>query len=78
MRTFRRSHQFLSFFLLLILVSCTTQKSDEIRRWETQAEEVTIIRDTYGVAHIYGETDANVVFGMLYAQCEDDFNRVEV
>ncbi|MCP4551296.1 MAG: acylase, partial [Bacteroidetes bacterium] len=47
-------------------------------RWETQAEEVTIIRDTYGVAHIYGETDANVVFGMLYAQCEDDFNRVEV
>ncbi len=78
MKTFRRSHQFLSFFLLLILVSCTIQKPDEVRRWETQAEEVTIIRDTYGVAHIYGETDANVVFGMLYAQCEDDFNRVEV
>lgn len=78
MKTFSRINHFLSFFLLLILLSCTAQKSDEVLRWEAQAEEVTIIRDTYGVPHIYGETDANVVFGMMYTQCEDDFNRVEV
>lgn len=78
MKTFSRINHFLSFFLLLILLSCTVQKSDEVLRWEAQAEEVTIIRDTYGVPHIYGETDANVVFGMMYTQCEDDFNRVEV
>jgi acyl-homoserine lactone acylase PvdQ len=41
------------------------------------AENVTIIRDDFGVPHIYGETDADAVFGLLYAQCEDDFNRIE-
>jgi acyl-homoserine lactone acylase PvdQ len=35
------------------------------------------VRDDFGVPHIYGKTDADAVFGMLYAQCEDDFNRVE-
>ena len=40
-------------------------------------EEVTIVRDDWGVAHVYGKTDADTVFGMIYAQSEDDFNRVE-
>ena len=44
---------------------------------ETKAEQVEIIRDDFGVPHIYGKTDADVVFGLLYAQCEDDFRRVE-
>jgi acyl-homoserine-lactone acylase len=38
---------------------------------------ITIIRDDWGIAHIYGKTDADAVFGMEYAQAEDDFNRVE-
>jgi acyl-homoserine lactone acylase PvdQ len=42
-----------------------------------KAERVTIIRDDFGVPHIYGKTDADAIFGLLYAQCEDDFNRVE-
>lgn len=49
----------------------------EISRWQEQAKRVTIIRDRYGVAHIYGKTDADCVFGLMYAQCEDDFARVE-
>ena len=49
----------------------------EIARWEQQAQRVTIIRDDWGIAHIYGKTDADTVFGTLYAQAEDDFNRVE-
>jgi hypothetical protein len=40
-------------------------------------ENVEIIRDDWGIAHIYGKTDADAVFGMIYAQAEDDFNRVE-
>ncbi|MEO0505685.1 MAG: acylase [Bacteroidota bacterium] len=52
-------------------------QSKEVARWEAQAENVTIIRDDFGVPHIYGKTDADAVFGLLYAQCEDDFNRVE-
>jgi len=52
--------------------------SKEINQWKQQANQVSIIRDNYGVPHIYGKTDADAVFGLLYAQCEDDFNRVEM
>jgi acyl-homoserine lactone acylase PvdQ len=38
---------------------------------------VTIIRDEWGIPHIYGKTDADAVFGLMYALAEDDFNRVE-
>jgi len=51
---------------------------EEISRWEQQAKQITIIRDNYGVPHIYGKTDADAVFGLMYAQCEDDFKRVEM
>ncbi len=44
---------------------------------EELARSVTIIRDTYGVPHIYGPTDASVVFGMMYAQAEDNFWQLE-
>lgn len=50
----------------------------EISRWENQAKNITIIRDNYGIPHVYGKTDADAVFGLLYAQCEDDFKRVEM
>lgn len=49
----------------------------EITKWKQQAQRVTIIRDNWGIPHIYGKTDADAVFGLLYAQCEDDFARVE-
>lgn len=67
----------LSCFLLLVLsVACTT-KNSELDRWQAHAANTTIYRDDFGVPHIYGKTDADAVFGMLYAQCEDDFPRVE-
>jgi acyl-homoserine-lactone acylase len=50
----------------------------EINRWQQQAARVTIIRDNWGIPHIYGKSDADAVFGLLYAQCEDDFKRVEM
>lgn len=50
----------------------------EIKNWKTQAQRVTIIRDHYGIPHIYGKSDADAVFGLLFAQCEDDFKRVEL
>jgi len=46
-------------------------------RWERQAQNVTIIRDDWGIPHVYGKTDADAVFGLMYAQAEDDFNRIE-
>jgi acyl-homoserine lactone acylase PvdQ len=46
-------------------------------RWSQQAQNVTITRDDWGIAHVHGKTDADAVFGAIYAQAEDDFNRVE-
>ena len=43
-----------------------------------EAALVTITRDTWGIAHVHGHTDAQAVFGMVYAQAEDDFNRIEM
>ncbi|MGH8177592.1 MAG: penicillin acylase family protein [Steroidobacter sp.] len=45
--------------------------------WQAQARNVTIVRDDWGIPHVHGKTDADAVFGLMYAQAEDDFNRVE-
>lgn len=62
---------------VILLASCQATQPTEVEQWKAQAERVEIIRDDFGVPHIYGKTDADAVFGMLYAQCEDDFPRVE-
>ena len=60
-----------------IPAAAQTAKAAEAARWDQEARNVTIIRDDWGIAHVYGKTDADAVFGMIYAQAEDDFNRVE-
>lgn len=67
----------LIFFLPVQLLSQTFKKTD-IGAWEKQASEVNIIRDNWGIPHVYGKTNADAVFGLMYAQCEDDFTRVEM
>ncbi len=51
--------------------------ADSTTRWDVEAARTEIVRDDWGIAHIHGKTDADAVFGMSYAQAEDDFNRVE-
>jgi acyl-homoserine-lactone acylase len=77
--------------VLLLSVGCTSKPaapagnagSDtmavgaDVAAWEQQAARITIIRDDWGIPHIYGKTDADAVFGMIFAQAEDDFNRIE-
>jgi acyl-homoserine-lactone acylase len=69
--------------VMAVVLSCglsptwAAQTSAEMRAWQAQAARVTIIRDDWGIAHVKGHTDADAVFGMIYAQAEDDFNRVE-
>jgi len=50
----------------------------ELARWQKTANGITIMRDKWGIPHVFGKTDADAVFGMIYAQAEDDFNRVEL
>ncbi|HEU5218095.1 MAG TPA: penicillin acylase family protein [Gemmatimonadales bacterium] len=55
----------------------TEAADSESARWKQHARDVTIVRDDWGIAHVHGKTDADAVFGLIYAQAEDDFNRVE-
>jgi acyl-homoserine lactone acylase PvdQ len=68
--------------VLSVLVACAAcvpqlAANTEMAEWQQQAQNVTIIRDDWGIAHVYGKTDADAVFGGIYAQAEDDFNRIE-
>ncbi len=49
----------------------------ELARWQSEAARVTITRDDWGIPHVRGHSDADAVFGLMYAQAEDDFSRVE-
>src|SRR6059058_3932712 len=63
------------FAALLLLL--TAASPPELARWKGEAARVTIARDDWGIAHVHGKTDADAVFGMIYAQAEDDFARIE-
>jgi acyl-homoserine-lactone acylase len=65
-------------FLLLSLALVTCAPTDpEVAAWKAMADEITITRDDWGIAHVYGPSDAHAVFGAVFAQAEDDFNRIE-
>jgi acyl-homoserine-lactone acylase len=59
------------------IVGAADTAPGESARWQQHAKHVHIIRDNWGIAHVYGKSDADAVFGMIYAQAEDDFNRIE-
>lgn len=63
--------------LLACIGSAHAATHAEQARWQREAQATTITRDDWGIAHVHGATDADAVFGMTYAQDEDDFNRVE-
>jgi acyl-homoserine-lactone acylase len=69
-----------TLFVLALGYCAQTHAADDASqtaRWQREARAVTITRDDWGIAHVHGKTDADAVFGMAYAQAEDDFNRVE-
>ena len=64
-------------FLLTVIPPTLAADPAERERWQHQARRVSIVRDQWGIAHVYGKSDADAVFGALYAQAEDDFPRIE-
>ena len=62
---------------LLLPATGAVAQPDEMARWKAEAARVTVTRDTWGIAHVNGRTDADAVFGAIYAQAEDDFGRIE-
>jgi acyl-homoserine-lactone acylase len=41
------------------------------------AKQIDIIRDAYGVPHIFGKTDPEVAYGLAWAHAEDDFATIQ-
>src|SRR5215813_12233119 len=78
-RSMKRLILFFVFAIALQLGSgaSTSRQNPDLQRWDQRARNVTIIRDDWGIAHVYDKTDAHAGFGAIYAQAEDDFNRVE-
>jgi acyl-homoserine lactone acylase PvdQ len=68
---------FIAFITLPFFTLAQKYTAAEIKRFEHEATLVTIVRDNWGVPHIYGKTDADVVFGLMYTQCEDNFKGIE-
>ena len=73
------THNSMKHFLLFLLLPlfAVSQTPQETSRWEAQAKRVKITEDNWGIPHIYGKTDADAVFGLLYVQCSQNFPRVE-
>ena len=68
----------LLFVFVIFVAACSPlNNKEEIKRLKELAQKVSILRDRWGIPHIYGKTDADVVFGLMYAQCEESFERVE-
>src|ERR1700760_410446 len=57
---------------LILFLAIGTAPAANVTRYD-----VTVARDDWGIAHVRGKTDADAVYGMIYAQAEDDFNRIE-
>ena len=59
----------LVLILAVACASCAPQASadKDVTAWEKQAQNITIIRDDWGIAHVYGKTDADAVFGVMRA-----------
>jgi acyl-homoserine-lactone acylase len=83
----RLLHLFATTVLLMIVQTGFAQKANiaaeknsiavEKARWGKHVAQTTIIRDEWGIPHIYGKTDADAVFGLMYAQCEENFGQIE-
>ncbi|MDY1007155.1 penicillin acylase family protein [Sphingomonas sp. CFBP9019] len=70
-------HARMPVILLAMLTTAPSAPPTERARWAAQAARVTISRDDWGIPHVRGRSDADAVFGLIYAQAEDDFARIE-
>ena len=71
-----------SIFTLLLFAIAFSSHS-QVRTFDfnpkqiINTENIEIVRDEYGVPHIFGKTDAEVAYGLEWATCEDDFETLQ-
>lgn len=62
-----------SFFTLLITIICFYDVFSQIN-----PDKIDIVRDEFGVPHIFAKTDAEVAYGLAWAHAEDDFETIQI
>ena len=62
-----------SFFTLLITIICFYNVFSQIN-----PDRIDIVRDEFGVPHIFAKTDAEVAYGLAWAHAEDDFETIQI
>lgn len=70
----------LALLLVLVLIGLATWEPLTARRAvppPARRYDTVIARDTWGVPHIFGRTDADVAYGIGYAHAEDDFSTLQ-
>ena len=45
---------------------------------QIKPDKIDIVRDKYGVPHIFAKTDAEVAYGLAWAHAEDDFKTIQI
>lgn len=63
--------------LLFLLFATIITTSGCLVKKKHPTYKATVFRDNYGVPHVYGETDADVIFGSTYARAQDEFHYIE-
>src|SRR2546426_5682004 len=67
-----------AFVFTALCLSCAQVDAQKnTATWKREAQNIAIVRDDWGIPHVFGKTAADAVFGVIYAQAEDDFNRIE-
>ena len=58
----------------IILLFCC---SITVSYGQINPQDIEIVRDSYGVPHIYGKTDADTAYGLAWVHSEDDFTTIQ-
>ena len=59
------------FYYTLFIISITSSNA------QINTNNIEIIRDNYGVPHIFSKTDAELAYGLAWAHAEDDFETIQ-
>lgn len=73
----QHTHHMKKFLFALFSIICCASVHAQTTTSVADKYDVEIVRDSFGVPHIFGKTDADVAFGLVWAACEDDFTTVQ-
>jgi acyl-homoserine-lactone acylase len=69
--------KFCAVAMLCCIASAVFAQTEQSGEFEIDPSQINIVRDNYGVPHIFAKTDAEVAYGLAWAHSEDDFQTLQ-